>query len=165
MSSFDVLLNGVAKERGWDMKQTLRFRDFAKTVAEVESNNNPTAKQPGGGPGRGKHQFELGESSDVAVRRYQALKKRLNVDDAMSEADRKILESGNVDFSELSSEAQDALFLANHIQHPKFKVDDLVNRKLPMEDAWVRYHWAGPEQDEPVRREHYKRTLERLSNG
>lgn len=161
MSLFDTALKYIAKDRGWTPGQADVLRRYAGQVAAVESNCNPTACQVGGGPGRGKYQFELAAggsgANTVARTRMARFTYRHGAYLRFPLEDDAVLQQDDPDFSRLSEDAQDVIFLANADMHPKFKLDDLVTGKLSFEDAWIRYHWAGPERDEKARRAHWRR--------
>lgn len=161
MSLYEQALDALAKSRGWGPAQCDMLRSYADQVAAVESDCNPTACQRGGGPGRGKYQFELMEGGSganaVARTRMMNFCYRHGVHLKFTEADQKVLESDDPDFSQLSEDAQDAIFIANADRHPKMRLDDLVKGRLTFVDAWVRYHWAGGPEQEPARREHWRR--------
>ena len=162
MSHYEKALDALAKTRGWTTAQCDVLRAYADCVAAVESNGEPNACQYGGGPGRGKYQFEImadgGSGTNSTARtRLGRFSYRHGVHFDFSPEDLAVLQSDDPDFSLLSEDAQDAIFIANADGHPRFKLNDLVNGKTTFEDAWIRYHWAGGESQEPARREHWKR--------
>lgn len=161
MSLYNKAIDCLAKSRGWSGDECAVLRAYAKQVAMVESNCKPKACQIGGGPGRGKYQFELmaGGSGAAAVARTRMMRfqYRHGIHFDFSPDDMAVLRSDDPDFSLLSEDAQDVLFVANADGHPHFKLNDLVKGKTAFVDAWIRYHWAGPEHQERARREHWHR--------
>ena len=161
MSLYEKALGALAKTRGWTDAQCDVLRAYAECVAAVESNCDPEACQAGGGPGRGKYQFELMEggsgAASVARNRLAKFSFKHGVHFDFNKADLEVLQSDDPDFSKLSEDAQDAIFVANADRHPRFRLDDLMSGKTSFEDAWVKYHWAGGESQEPARREHWRR--------
>ena len=166
----DEILRTLSQQRGWGPQEIQNFRDYANQVAQVESLGDPAAIQKsshGPGPGKGKFQFETragggsGASTTAATRFGQFVKKAGLPLDIVPEQDRQILASDDPDFSQLSEDLQEAVFFANAAEHPSFKVDDLVTGKMTPEDAWIKYHWAGPEKDEPTRRQHWQDSFAR----
>lgn len=153
----------LAEKRGWGPEQVARMKQYAQQVAQVESRGDPRVAQMGGGPGRGKYQFELAAgkgsgSNKVAIQRLKNFVAKHDVQASLSPEDLAVIQSEDPDFSQLSEPAQDLLFVANAAEHPRFKLDSLVNGELAPEDAWIKYHWAGGEKEEPTRRKHWKET-------
>ena len=166
----DEILSTLAQQRGWGPQEIDNFRKYAAQVAQVESLGDPTAVQKsknGPGPGRGKFQFETkahggsGASAAAATRFGRFIDKSGIPVEAISEQDRQVLFSEDPDFSQMSEDMQEAVFFSNAAEHPNFKVDDLVTGKMNPEDAWIKYHWAGPEKDEPIRRQHWQDSFAR----
>jgi len=158
-----AVLEKIAAKKGWGGKEIRKFKHFAASVAQIESLNNPQAHQSGGGPGRGKFQFEIaaGKGSGgnkVAVNRYKNfVKDNPDFKDVMTEKEWAVLNSEDPDFSLLSGDAQDVMFYVNHYAHPRHKIDDTVSGKKSMRDAWLDYHWAGGDDnpDRPARKHHW----------
>lgn len=161
MSLCGQAMDALRKTRGWTPDQCEILLDYARRVAEVESNGDPAACQIGGGPGRGKYQFELmdGGSGAAAVARTRLgrFQYRHGIHFDFTAQDMAVLRADDLDCSKLSEDAQDALFIANADGHPKFRLDDLVSGRVCFEDAWIRYHWAGGSDQERARREHWQR--------
>jgi hypothetical protein len=166
-----LMLEFEAKDRGWEGQEQIdRVLDFQNKVAQVESDNmpnriqgslptNPTVPVKGkeGLPGRGKYQVEKTTPNKVGSNTTW-VNRTLNYfgTDAkgkvgggqraglvLSEEDRRLLSQPNVDFSTLPEGLQDVTMTANMLQHPDFSVTDLANGKLPYDEAYVDYHWAG----------------------
>jgi hypothetical protein len=51
------------------------------------------------------------------------------------------------DFSVLSEDTQDALFLINLSVAPNVPFTDIAKGKIPQKEAWIKYHWAGSEDE------------------
>ena len=86
--------------------------------------NLPDARQEGGGPGRGLYQYELASGKGSGAGRT-AMNRLLNVlgeeglpQWAYKYFDKNFEPEGDVDFSGLTKEQQDILFLADKLQDP-----------------------------------------------
>ena len=162
MPNRDEFLSVLATDKGWDEDKASRMLQYANQVAAVESNNQPDAVQPGG-PGRGKYQFELGSGGSgrnkTSIGRMKNFIAKHGIQPQFDERDMAIINSDDPDFSLLSEDAQDAIFIADAAMGT-MPTTDLVDGRLSPEDAWIKYHWAGSERDEPVRRKHWKDTHE-----
>jgi len=86
--------------------------------------NFPDARQEGGGPGRGLYQYELasGQGSGAGRTAMNRLFNMLGEEGlpqwAYKYFDKNFEPLGDVDFSELTKEQQDILFLADKLQDP-----------------------------------------------
>ena len=139
---------------GMSEKENEALRNYMDFVSQIESNGVIDAKQNGGGPGRGKYQFELSQGNEngsnrVALNRYKNMVERLKVQnpdkDLLDAANNKV----NLDFSTLSEKQQDDLFIANFMEHEKTKLADLAEGKVDLFDLWVETHWqATPTPEE-----------------
>ena len=152
------LLNSIANDRGWGEAERLAFESWKEKVAEIESNNIADRVQTSGGPGRGKYQYELEEGGSGANNTAKNRLKALIGDDlpGVSEADRAELNKADPDFSKLSEDLQDALFLADKQNDPKTKLDTLVTGQVTEADAWADWHWKGAKEDRPAKIEMFK---------
>jgi len=159
MNERDRLIEQLIRERGGTREQYLHFLN---SVAYHESGGSfdPKQEQIGGGPGVGKYQFEKGNSKGArtAANRAKNYYKQLGykIPNWLSKLDGK----DSVDVSNLSSEQQDVLFLANLRKHPKADFRNLWEGKETVPEFWANYHWAGDSKDRPKRlrsfNKHYK---------
>jgi len=152
-----VVLKQIADKKGLVGDETARLDATLRRVGFVESKGDPEAVQDGGGPGRGKHQHELGASTD-------ALKQRLeNYEESygfvpLTQADRKALEAG--DMSKVSEDGQDALTLVGWVMKtPGDEVGELARGEYKPGQFWLDYHWAGKAEDAPAKKEQWMREM------
>jgi len=150
MNERDKLIKKLIKEKGGSRKDYLNLLD---SIAYHESAHtmNPKIKQYGGGPGRGKYQFEEGKNAGgiTAAKRTKKYYKEqgIPVPDWL-----KTAASGNtLDATKLSSEQQDILFLGNMKGHPKADFKKVWNGEQTVSDFWANYHWAGADKDRATR--------------
>lgn len=137
-SIHDDFLQAYAKEKGIEDIETLKKE--IDRIAFHESKGDYSAKQTGGGPGRGGFQFEMGKDQGAHTA-YNRLKD--NPYDMDFGDEFKSLESNNYDVSNLSPEAQRTLFIANDRRHPKADFSKVVKGDLKSEDYWFDYHNAS----------------------
>lgn len=143
MNERDKLIEKLIREKGGTREQYLQLLNG---VAFHESNKtfDPTIKQKGGGPGRGKYQFEIGKNKGGAT----AAKRTRNYYEESGDSVPKWLKNAankkDVDVSELSGDQQDILFLGNMRKHPKANFSNLWEGKQDIPEFWANYHWAGP---------------------
>lgn len=146
MRAREQALQAWSKYKGWTPAQAGRFNAFANGVAQVESNGKPGIAQIGGGPGRGKYQYELqagGSGANITARnRLKKFQKTVDPTFQLSAADQKILDGRDPDFSKMSEDGQDAMFIVDKALSA-LPTDDVANGNLPPAEAWAKYHWAG----------------------
>ena len=157
MNERDLLIQELIKEKGGTKEQYLQLLD---SIAYHESAGtlDPTTKQKGGGPGRGKYQFETGKNAGgiTAAKRAKAYYKQLGktlpkwLDN---------IKGDDLDVSSLSSEQQDILFLANIRKHPKADFSKVWKGEESIEDFWANYHWAGNKRDRADRLQDFKNSM------
>jgi len=149
----ELVLNAIQKDpkRNYSNEEISVLKRHADYVANAESDNIANRIQMGGGPGRGKYQYELStenksgqQGAKTAVNRYINFKKDKKL--TLTEKDKQLMQDKNPDFSKLSEDMQDAIFYADKAMG-KMPVTDLVKGNLSQEDAWADYHWSGnPEE-------------------
>lgn len=143
----------VANNRGWGEEEIARFESWKDAVAEIESNNIPDRKQSSGGPGRGKYQYELAKggsgANTTAINRFKSLVG--NNFAGLPKEDIAVLKSKDPDFSMLSEDTQDAIFLADKVKAPNAALNDLVSGQVTLADAWADWHWKGDEKVRPAK--------------
>jgi hypothetical protein len=150
-----LILSVIQKDptRNYTDEEIQVLRQHANYVGNAESDNIPNRKQLGGGPGRGKYQYEIAtenkpgqQGAKTAFNRYINLKNKYGL--PLTKKDIALSKEESPDFSTLSEDMQDAIFYADKAMG-NMPVGDLVKGKLSHEDAWADYHWAG----DPVERE------------
>lgn len=156
----DLINNYIANTRSSD--GTFNLLAYGDTIGEVESRGNPLAHQVGGGPGRGKYQFEP-DGAATASRRLKALSTALgfknpdwNREDSVRDA------------TKLTEAQQDILFLADKLQARDINLKDLADGDISGEDFWVKHHWRGNASgtnsaEEAQRRHHYRETVKDMN--
>ena len=149
---YKTLLQKEAEKRGWTPEQVNIFEQWRNNVGQMESNNDPSVKQKGGGPGRGKYQYELKQggsgANETAVKRFEQYLKKNNISiSALPKEDQLELLTPDPDFSKLSSETQDMIFLADKALAKDAALNDLVTGKIGQDEAWAKWHWKGKEED------------------
>lgn len=153
----DTVLEQIAHQKGLSSTETKRLDVARKRVGFVESKNNPTARQTGGGPGRGTYQFEEGDSTDALKQRlknYTKVYGRV----PLTEKDIKALEAG--DMSKVSEDGQDALVLIDWVMKtPGDEVGELARGEYRIGQFWLDYHWAGEEKDRQSKKEQWVREM------
>ena len=130
------------------------FLAIGDTIAQVESGNNPFAKQKGGGPGRGKYQYEGPLGSDSSGTASQRFKNATAVIDGLENPSWNT-EKNTADFSKLSRVQQDILFLADKLEDPRTDLRSLASGETSSKDFWLDSHWKGKDVDRPARGEHW----------
>lgn len=149
LPAYRDFLEFESQRRGWTPEQADVFDSWRQGVSNVESNDVPTRTQGDSatGIGRGKFQYETSAGSGTnktAVTRLGTFLKRYgySVSDLPS-ADKKELLSSDPDFSKVSSDVQDLLFLADKSEAPETSLNDLVKGNISPADAWADWHWKG----------------------
>lgn len=163
MNELNKILNELIKEKGGTVED---YRKLLKSIAYHESAHtlDPTIEQQGGGPGRGKYQFEIGKNKGgiTAARRTKKYfdSKGIPSPKWLEEA----LESESLDATKLPSEAQDVLFLGNMRMHPKADFKNVWDGKESIQDFWSKYHWAGKPKDKAKRLKSFNTSLKDLES-
>ena len=168
--TYQELLKKEADKRKWTPSQINVFEEWRNNVGTIESNNDPSIKQRGGGPGRGKYQYELavGDGSGANVTAVKRFKKYLakagyTLND-LPEKEQLELLSDNPDFSTLSSSTQDMIFLADKSLAANTPLDDLVKGKIGQDEAWAKWHWKGSAKEMPAKLAQWERNVGPYSN-
>lgn len=158
-SPYADVLNAVAGKKKLKAEEVGRLDAAIRRVGWVESKNDPTALQAGGGPGRGEFQFELTEGGSganaTARQRLKNFEKKYGPV-RLSKADRETLAQDDPDFSQLSQDAQRAIVLADWVMKtPADEVGDLARGKYPIGDFYLDYHWAGDPNERPQKQQQF----------
>ena len=148
-----IILDAIQKDpnRNYTDEEIEVLKQHADYVANAESDRIPDRIQMGGGPGRGKYQYEIAtedkpgqQGAKTAVNRYINLKNKYGI--PLTEEDMLLRQDENPDFSKISEDMQDAIFYADKAMG-NMPVGNLVKGRLSHEDAWADYHWAGDPQE------------------
>mgnify|MGYP005821880421 FL=1 len=125
------------------------FLAMGDTIAQVESGNNPFAKQKGGGPGRGKYQYEppSAESASLRLRDIADIVGYTNPSWNTIE--------GTKDFSKLTDTQQDIMFLADKLAAGDVDLASLARGDTSSKDFWLDSHWKGKDADRSTRGAHF----------
>ena len=164
-TNYKTLLQKEAEKRGWTPEQVNVFEQWRNNISQIESNDNPTISQVGGGPGRGKYQYEVraGKGSGSNIGAISRLKKYLKANeltlDSLPAADKKVLNASDPDFSKLSADTQDIIFLADKTLAARTSLNDLVTGKIDQNLAWAKWHWKGSNKDLPAKLEQWDRNV------
>jgi hypothetical protein len=152
-----AVIDQIAEKKGLVGDEPARLDATLRRVGWVESKNNPEAVQEGGGPGRGKHQHELGASTDALKQRLVNYEKTYGPV-PLTEEDRAALKKG--DMSKVSEDGQDALTLVGWVMKtPGDEVGELARGEYKPGQFWLDYHWAGAEEDIPKKKEQWMREM------
>ena len=125
------------------------FLAMGDTIAQVESGNNPFAHQKGGGPGRGKYQYEppSAESASLRLRDIADIVGYNNPSWNTVE--------GTKDFSKLTDTQQDIMFLADKLAAGDVDLGSLARGDTSSKDFWLDSHWKGKDADRSTRGAHF----------
>lgn len=129
------------------------FMQIADTIAQVESGNNPFAHQKGGGPGRGKYQYEAA-SAQSASNRLRDIASIVGYDNPSWNT-----VSNTQDFSKLTDTQQDIMFLADKLASGDVDLGSLASGDTSSKDFWLDNHWSGKDSERPARSEHWNETV------
>lgn len=164
MNERDRLIEQLIRERGGTKEQYLRLLN-AVAFHESGGTFDPAQEQIGGGPGRGKYQFEKGrgQGAKTAVNRTKNYYKDLGMD--VPKWVNNLTKNKSVDVSKLSSQQQDILFLSNMRKHPKADYRNLWNGEQTIADFWANYHWAGPQRERGKMKRKFQKDLDRFSEA
>ena len=162
---YQTLLSKEAIRRKWSPREVDVWEQWRDGVGEVESNNIPDRTQGDSpkGIGRGKYQYETTKGSgtnNTAKNRLQSFLKRYGYTlKDLSSQDYKELMKKDPDFSKLSEDTQDMLFLADKAEAPETSLNDLVKGNIGFDDAWINWHWKGNPKDAEAKRRMWNRNV------
>lgn len=154
---YNDLLNHIIKEEGGTPEQYKKLQNYI-AFHESAGTMDPTIKQKGGGPGRGKYQFEEGKNAGgklAVTHTFNYLtKNKLPIPKWLKDLNNQ----DSVDFSKLSEEQQDILFLGHYKEHPKADFNKVVTGKESIVDFWGKYHQT---QNDPIKKAKFLNDMER----
>lgn len=141
------------------------YRLLLDKIGYHESRSNPKSLQLGGGPGRGKYQFEIGKYQGGKTAANRA--KRYYEDNGQDVPEwlKNINKDDSVDASKLSESQQDILFLTNMLNHPKADLGDVIGGKKSVEDFWADFHWAGDSKDRSDRIKSFNESMKNFKGN
>lgn len=164
MNDLNQILKLLIEEKGGDISS---YRNLMDAIAYHESAHtmDPSIKQLGGGPGRGKYQFEIGRHKGgiTAAKRTKRYLQSKGV--PIPKWLEEISQKNDLDASTLTSEQQDLLFLGNMRMHPKANLKNLFNGTESIADFWANYHWAGSNRDRKARLESFNKSFDKYKNS
>lgn len=120
------------------------MRQHEKLVSYAESDSIADRVQMDGGPGRGLHQYEMGDEQGAATGRNRLLNLEANTDLVIEEAYKKQLgELGpdSLDVSKLPESLQRAIFYADKIYDENADVYKLLTGETSHNDFWYMNHY------------------------
>lgn len=169
-SLYQDALKELSKARGWSPEEAAVFDTWREKVGTVESNNRYDAKQMRNGPGRGAYQYELSQggsgAATTAVNRLRNFLPKIGKDlNELPESDLSVIFSEDPDFSKLSKDTQDLIFLANHAEAKSSKLNDLVRGKVSKAEAWADWHWKGDPKERESKLEQFRRNVPNFQQG
>jgi hypothetical protein len=162
---YPTLLAKEAGNRNWNPDQINVFENWRNSVGQIESNNIPTRTQGDSpkGIGRGKYQYETSKGSGTnktAINRLKSFLKKNNYSiKDLPESDRKVLSKKDPDFSLLSEDTQDIIFLADKTEAPEAILNNLVTGSISPVDAWINWHWKGSPKEVANKRKQWSRNI------
>ena len=129
--AFDLAMHAAKNQ--WGMTED-EISTFMRKIEFHESKEDHTAKQIGGGPGRGLFQYEIGENmgGHTARRRFAHKMNELGIEHVGAIPE---------DFSTLGPQLQRAIFLSDAMAkggNPK---------EMGAEQWWLDKHWVGNQKD------------------
>lgn len=157
-SLYQTVLSLLKDKKGLSSTEVATLDAATRRIGWVESKNNPSALQDGGGPGRGMFQFEVkdkggsNEAKTVETRLSNFEKTYGKL--PLSAEVRKELAKPQPDFTKLPEDAQKALLWVNlTMKTDHDEVGDVAKGKLDVRDLWLQYHWAGKGEEERAKKE------------
>lgn len=144
-TAFDLVLEKLG-EPAAKVQEMLDRISFHETGPKQRM--EATAKQLGGGPGRGLFMFEP-DSLKTAANRYKRFAKKndLPIPQFVSN-----IRKGDRDASKLSADQQKEIFLVDQLERRGGKdLKATLAGNLPLDKFWRKNVWAGPKRQEDVR--------------
>ncbi len=155
------LLQLIIKEKGGTPKQYNKLMDYIAYHETGPSQRMSTsAKQEGGGPGRGLFQFETGndKGGNTAVNRTYNYLKRNNL--SVPKWLNKMWEGKkSADVSTLNADQQKMLFLGYHREHPTSNFSNVWSGKQTVDNFWLNNHWAGDASESATKLDLFKKSM------
>ena len=141
-NNFSTVLSSIISQKGGNLND---YEQLMNRIAFHETGPNqrmdPSAKQEGGGPGRGMFMYEP-DSLKTAANRYSRFAKKNGIKPPKYIED---IRKGRLkDASKLDPAQQKELFLADMAEHPRAKLQDVVQGRQSLDDFWAKNWWAGP---------------------
>lgn len=152
----EQLINDLISKKGGSYND---YRLLMDKIAYHESKLDPRAIQLGGGPGRGKYQFEEGRGKGGKTAVNRAIRYYKENNKSIPKWLNNLNNKESIDASKLSNNQQDVLFLTNMIGHPKADFKDVITNTKPIDEFWADYHWAGNKGDRNTRLKSFNDSL------
>lgn len=156
---FDILLNDVVKKKG-GTKET--YMNLLNKIAYHESAGtmNPSIKQYGGGPGRGKYQFENSKGSNRILTSANRVKRYYkSIGAKVPKFVQNIINRGTWDASTLDGKQQDILALGDLASKKGVNLKDYAQGKVSTSDLWAKHWWAGNKKDRQKRIDSFNNSM------
>jgi len=135
------------------------FSEFRDLVGNHEGGiGGYSAIQKGGGPGRGKYQFDAASAATA----YQRLK---NIAEEYNLFVPVLTEDQLKNMDKVSPELQDLLFTANIAKSPDTSVATILTDKTQWDNQWAVGHWRGNKEDLATRLASFKHTKENMPSA
>lgn len=153
----DYMFDSISQDKGGD--KTI-YKDFMDSVAYHESAGtmDPTMKQWGGGPGRGKYMIESPSLKTAGNR----LSNFFKIKDKPTPSWIKDIQKGKIkDASELSETQQDILFLGD-MRMGEADLSQYVEGNISKQDLWADHWWKGKAKDREERISSFNTSLQKL---
>jgi hypothetical protein len=155
----NVMIESIMKTEGGTPAQ---YRKLMDEIAYHETGGrmDPAIHQIGGGPGRGVYQFEEGKDAGgklavIHTKKYLEQNK-IPVPSWIKELDK----NESVDFSKLTKDQQDILFLGHYKMHAKADFSKIMNGTESNVDFWGKYHQT---KNDPVLKQQFLNNADRYS--
>lgn len=160
---FELLLDSVIEDKGGSKED---YRHLLDSIAFHESAGtmDPTIHQFGGGPGRGKYQFEgKGGSNRVLTSAVRAKNYYRSKGLKVPTFIQNIINKGTEDASILSASQQDILALGDLRMKKGIDLANYVEGKISVEDIWLDHWWAGPSGDRDKKAKAFRSSMSKFS--
>lgn len=144
----DNIISNLIKKKGGSQDD---YRLLMDKIAFHESRLDARSHQKGGGPGRGKYQFEEGRYKGGKTASNRAINYYKKNNMVVPKWLKNLQSKESIDASKLSSAQQDILFLTNMAEHPRADLSKVMNGDESLEDFWANNHWSGKRKDRASR--------------
>jgi len=155
----NVMIESIMKTEGGTPAQ---YRKLMDEIAYHETGGrmDPAIHQIGGGPGRGIYQFEEGKNAGgklavIHTKKYLEQNK-IPVPSWLKELNK----SESVDFSKLTKDQQDVLFLGHYKMHAKADFSKVMSGTESNVDFWGKYHQT---KNDPVLKQQFLNNADRYN--
>jgi hypothetical protein len=162
---YNDILNSIIKDKGGTPEDYRRLLDQI-AYHESAKTMDPAIYQRGGGPGRGKYQFEGPDGSNRLLTSAQRTANYLKKLGKPVPRDIQRILSGDIyDATQLHPELQDMLVLGDLRMKGGLDLKDFTSGKLSIEDLWVDHWWAGDKSQRPAQREKFVQDMKHFEQN